>query len=560
MFDKGVILIPFLVIILSFSTLINGCEVSSNDTRLKHIESIIESDPKTAMMELEAMSLDSFQAEKDKALYSILKSMALAKNGTFLKEFDVLQPAIDYYSKKGSATDRLRVGLYEGNVYYNRGDYESAMTCYANALDYAPRNRDLRCLSRIYGTQAVIYRSLFNYDKCIDAAMKAAEIMMEEGDTANYFQELNTIANSYLVLDEKEKAYDYLMLCDSLWQGRSYVGQRDYFRNWIIYSEKFLGSAETAERIDRYLQAIPAEYVYWPAIADAYYRIGDMVKAETALQNYDIYGGVTSAGIEAIRARVLENKGEYREALSHYKQYIELSDVEDLYAYRHNTRAIPELHELDVDRNRQRQGRLNLAYALIAVLIILGLSIVVFFQRMKLHKAEKARLQAEKAGAEEELKVQRLELATLRDEFDHLKEIRDSASIQDSMVKKVLEDRFSLLNRLFLANILEDWDKVDTINAEVRSAVKDRETFTLSLHQAFEISNPSFLNRLRDCGLTDKEIRYCCLFALGLRGDEVGRYMQDSRHYHVSSFIRSKLGLGPHDTNLGLYLQRMANE
>jgi hypothetical protein len=128
------------------------------------------------------------------------------------------------------------------------------------------------------------------------------------------------------------------------------------------------------------------------------------------------------------------------------------------------------------------------------------------------------------------------------------------------MVKKVLEDRFSLLNRLFLANILEDWDKVDTINAEVRSAVKDRETFTLSLHQAFEISNPSFLNRLRDCGLTDKEIRYCCLFALGLRGDEVGRYMQDSRHYHVSSFIRSKLGLGPHDTNLGLYLQRMANE
>ena len=59
---------------------------------------------------------------------------------------------------------------------------------------------------------------------------------------------------------------------------------------------------------------------------------------------------------------------------------------------------------------------------------------------------------------------------------------------------------------------------------------------------------------------TDWEIGYCCLFTLGLKGKEVGEFIQKKRHYIISSEIRKKLGLGEHDTNIGIWLRALLSE
>jgi hypothetical protein len=61
-------------------------------------------------------------------------------------------------------------------------------------------------------------------------------------------------------------------------------------------------------------------------------------------------------------------------------------------------------------------------------------------------------------------------------------------------------------------------------------------------------------------GLTDDEVKYACLYAMGLRGKEIGEYIQLKRHYTMSSTIRRKLGIDEHETNIGLYIRRLMEQ
>ena len=48
--------------------------------------------------------------------------------------------------------------------------------------------------------------------------------------------------------------------------------------------------------------------------------------------------------------------------------------------------------------------------------------------------------------------------------------------------------------------------------------IKDsRSEFIENLLAAFERDHPDFIAHLKECGLDEEEIRYCCLEALGVR-------------------------------------------
>ena len=73
---------------------------------------------------------------------------------------------------------------------------------------------------------------------------------------------------------------------------------------------------------------------------------------------------------------------------------------------------------------------------------------------------------------------------------------------------------------------------------------------------AIKATNPNFIKYLEENNLTADEIKYVCLYAIGLNGKEVGSYVQLKRHYHISSDIRKKLGIDMHNTNLGIYIRK----
>lgn len=78
-----------------------------------------------------------------------------------------------------------------------------------------------------------------------------------------------------------------------------------------------------------------------------------------------------------------------------------------------------------------------------------------------------------------------------------------------------------------------------------------------STRLAFAASHPKFMEYLEQHGLSMYEINYLCLYAIGLRGKEVGNYIQIKRHYIISHEIRKKLGIDEHETNIGLYIRKL---
>ena len=64
---------------------------------LSQVESYIEEKPDSALVLLEQINTAELSGKEEKAKHALLYSMALDKNFVDKTDFEVLQPAIDYY-------------------------------------------------------------------------------------------------------------------------------------------------------------------------------------------------------------------------------------------------------------------------------------------------------------------------------------------------------------------------------------------------------------------------------------------------------------------------------
>lgn len=130
----------------------------------------------------------------------------------------------------------------------------------------------------------------------------------------------------------------------------------------------------------------------------------------------------------------------------------------------------------------------------------------------------------------------------------------------DDEAMKLIRQRLEVLDKVLASHIASD-DKTYRISEqEIENLISDRESFLISTKVIFKERYPSFIAVLEQHGLTDWEIGYCCLFTLGLKGKDVGDFIQKKRHYIISSEIRKKLGLGEHDTNIGIWLRDLLSK
>lgn len=130
----------------------------------------------------------------------------------------------------------------------------------------------------------------------------------------------------------------------------------------------------------------------------------------------------------------------------------------------------------------------------------------------------------------------------------------------DDQAMALIRQRLSVLDKILASHISSD-DKAYRISEEeIENLISDRESFLISTKIVFKENHPEFISILEQKGLTDWEIGYCCLFTLGLKGKEVGEFIQKKRHYIISSEIRKKLGLGEHDTNIGIWLRTLLSD
>lgn len=168
----------------------------------------------------------------------------------------------------------------------------------------------------------------------------------------------------------------------------------------------------------------------------------------------------------------------------------------------------------------------------------------------------------DKAGTEKrrtEIRNKRLmrSIELLEKEKEMLSSMRRDGELNEEM-REMLEERLWVLNGFITAYLSGNCS--EQAYNELENMMSDRKDFIHSTRLSFAIGHPRFLEFLKEKGLTDMEIGYCCLHAIGLRGKEIVSYLNSKTYYNASSTIRKKLGLNEHDTNINLYIQKLIKE
>ena len=532
--------IYILAIILCLTSCTNS---SKHGETLMQVESFIHERPDSALTILQGMDKEELSGEEEKAKHALLLSMALDKNVIDRTDFEVLQPAIDYYQNHGTATDKLRTLYYEGRIYTNKKDYASATIRFNQALNQGKESDDIRTKARIHFAQANIYNKLYKFDKYVEENKQAAEYFKEAGLLNSYANCLNRIINGYTLLQDQENAELYIQKFKTILSSVSSKIQKDFYNAYLIHIIDDNGTKEEiTSALNEYVGNVPEKEWDNLSLADAYRTLDDYQKAYDCLQNYQPSSDIIR--YYALSIKIYQQLNLTEKALDAYRRYNEISDSIDLAIYAQSTQFIEEYHkqELEILQHKATQDKIVLT-AVIAILVLSIICIGIYVRfKMNLKEKEKYRLQC-------------LQIEQERDNLSQLLDIRKGELSEDA--QSALTKRIALLNRFFIAHITNNESSNSKLHQEMETLIANRDTFMESTRLSFVASHPQFIQHLEAHGLTEWEINYCCLYALGLKGKEVGTYIKMRSHYNVSSDIREKLGISEHDTNLGIYLRKL---
>ncbi len=538
--------VPYLFLIAAITLFVSCRDNSAALNLLNEVDSYIEHYPDSALATLRSIDQSQLRSAKVEAKHSLLLSMAMDKNYIDTTDFSVLQPAIDYYTHKGSATDKLRMYYYKGAIYRNRHDEESAMAAFVKGLDEGKLSNDNLTRARMLFAQGIIYRSIFDFESHNKCMREAANLFKLGGKESSWFNSHRRLFYGYFAQSDSVNAFKELKYIESIVdtaQNLNWLNQ--YYEILVTYRSDYERDS-VANSILEYIYKVPHRNVEWLSVAAAYCSIKDYKSAYDAVERYKMYTNERPTRMYSILSEIYENFNDYEKSLKCYKKYFLHSDSLSLLQIREDTRFLEERHALETKNTQQQNLRRLILLASVSFILMLVLIIVLIRQKLKSSLLEKRLVEAEKERLAHSYSL-------LEEEVSSLKELLDSNMSLDKSITDIIKERIDLLNQLFISRIRDEkelWCKIDPI-------IQDREEFMHSLLLVYKSTHPRFISHLKERNLTELEMEYCCLFAIGMNGKDIGFYTNQSRHYHISSSIRKKLGTDINNINLNTYITNL---
>ena len=574
------------IMLLLLTSAITSCSENKEQAILTCAESLIETSPDSAMSLLSSIDRQKLSGDRQKALYALLMSMALDKNYIDTTSFDVLQPAIDYYLEKGSPNDKLRTYYYQGVIFQNQGDRNNALNSYIKGLDIAHDCTDSLTTARTLVATGCLYNELFDLDNYIFYSLKAANIYnrlsLQNQKLDCLFKALNgaiiignqSLGDSIMANIKCSTSIDSIFIKYLNRLQLSYAvkfGTNDDIKDLIIEQEANLSSQNDVLNL-----------------ALAYTKIGNNSKAlqlldfvENSGQPYDTIRHLS------IFVPTYEGLGNYKYALSLYKLFSHKQDSIDLLKFEQASRTIEEKHRIELQAQKDIKHKMLIIWGCIGSIAILSFGTIIMFliarsnktkkelalEKVRFNEVENAKLKSEKCTLVLENKNLQLErdkkaleaenlahrVEALENESDSLKSLISDKEELPIEVQREIKVRIEMLNSLLASYITNNDQYEKPYDIWVRDHTDNKEEFMNSTRLAFQVSHPRFIQYFEDHGLTDDEINYVCLYAIGLRGKEVGNYLKKRSHVNLSSAIRKKLGIDKHETNIGIYVRKLLN-
>ena len=197
----------FLLIILTLNL---ACSQSITD-RLDHIESIMDTQPDSALVLLDKISPEDLSSDESKPRFALLKNIALDKNYIDVQSDSLIRTAVKYYSVRELSSNRMKAWYYSGVVDANAGKFNSAIVSLEKADKDADALGDYYYKGLINRKKASIYNTLINTPaaiECYEIALKAFQLA-EKNEHAAFCR--LSLGIAWFNCHEYEKAEEYIL-------------------------------------------------------------------------------------------------------------------------------------------------------------------------------------------------------------------------------------------------------------------------------------------------------------------------------------------------------------
>ncbi|MGN0214043.1 MAG: hypothetical protein ACI4AH_04455 [Muribaculaceae bacterium] len=535
-------LVPIICAVLLL--LLAGCsKFSAEWQQMSHAEQIIEQRPDSALAILKTINPDALHSDETKARYALLMSMALDKNCIDIASDSIISPATSYYLFHGTDTDRLRMNYYYGRICQNMGLHTQAMAVFRRAQIYIKGCTDTLAIARLHVALGSEHYRLNNITEYVTANQLAAKNYQLTGHPDRAMRCLTRAMNGALVNS------------DSIQYGMLYAKSKDIVAKHPELEAPFYAYAQTYNLLFGDNEAKSSALQTLSNAADVPPNVllsmaGHMSAAgkqdaamailnRTPQPDDPIYNMYRNATLSAL----LEQQGNHAAALAAHKQYISHLLEINAFILSQSNFAGSNFENMAFNYTLLVEHRKKLILTGVCCILALALLAVFLYYRYRLSQAKRRLAERDK----EQLALER----------DNLKELLQSQTNMAKPIEAAIKERIELLNGLLAKEISENDAYAKPYSEWIDRVVKDKDKFMNSNRLAFTASHPRFIEYLQEHGLNESEINYLCLYAIGLRGKEVGEYIQLRRHYNISSEIRRKLGIDEHETNIGIYVRKL---
>ena len=543
-----------LLFILVFAATFVACNRHSEHwSTITEMETIIEERPDSVLNVLQAIDTDKLIGDEERAKHALLLSMAMDKNYIDKTDFEVLQPAIDYYKENGTATDKLRTFYYQGRIYQNAGNDAAAMECFVNAISEGDESNDILTKARLCVAKGNIYYTLMKWEKVYEVNLKAADYFFQ-ADKINSF--INCTLKAVSAFSQKEdyqQSAIYLTECEKYLNIIPKAVLANYYSEYLTYLIRIEATDNIQDIVGIYLSEIPSDLLDYGTLSNAYIALGEYGKALETINKIDNFpSAVSEIRYYAILSEIHYKLDNYEAALEAYIIYNQLNDAANMKIFEQDTKFVEERHNLEMAKAKETEAKNRLTIIVLSCIVALLISLYILNlirKQLKRSRVENAQLLSEKALYEQMYN----EVVAERDALNEM--IANNAIKEEAM--EVIKKRLGVLNTIIVSHLSAKDTDIKRANEELEHLIANRNDFIKSTRLTLEENYPHFFAYLHDKGLEEFEIDFCCLYAIGLKGKEIKAYTNLTRHYKDSSEVRQKLGLSESDTNLSNFLQKL---
>lgn len=424
------------IAVVAIIVFVSSCASKEAKRIMDTADAVMWTRPDSALAVLESIDTLSLKAKAQHARYSLLYTMALARNHRDIPDLRIIKPAASYYERHGSNDDRMKMYFYLGTAQYDTGDPESAIASYLRAKEYSFHSDNLVFKGIISSSISDVYLWNNNNSESILYCKEACDYFVQAKDSFRLWNTTGLLANRYSNIRDWAKA-------DSLYS----IFFSQPIRDTSIYARQLLNLAwnnifkpgsDPHESIDLFRKATGefggtpslndyCVYAYASEIIGDYDTANDLIRQ---LENVDS----SSTILKIWKYRISKHRADYKTALTYLEQSLNDQNSEVLETVGQSVALAQsdyyENKSLLLDKDRRLQRQVKWMIFLIAVMMVAS-GLGIYSKRKKIWQR-----QVEEMSFINDEVSQRLNEALLS-EKEHLRSIDSLASANELAEKNI---------------------------------------------------------------------------------------------------------------------------